>query len=35
VRNLQVHRAWVHKGQPWSNLSDHLPVSAEVSLLLD
>lgn len=35
VRNLQVHRAWVHKGQPWSNLSDHLPISAEVSLLPD
>ncbi|MDO5768737.1 MAG: endonuclease/exonuclease/phosphatase family protein [Psychrobacter sp.] len=32
VRNLQVNRAWVHKGKPWSTLSDHLPISAEVCL---
>lgn len=30
VRNLQVKRAWVHKGKPWSELSDHLPISAEL-----
>ena len=33
VRNLKVKRAWVHKGKPWSELSDHLPISAELSLL--
>lgn len=33
VRNLTVKNAWVHKGKPWSKLSDHLPVSAEVELL--
>lgn len=32
VRNLKVKRAWVHKGKPWSELSDHLPISAELSL---
>lgn len=31
VRNLSVKRAWVHTGSPWSQLSDHLPISAEVS----
>jgi len=30
VRNLKVKRAWVHKGKPWSTLSDHLPISAEL-----
>ncbi|WP_227430310.1 endonuclease/exonuclease/phosphatase family protein [Psychrobacter sp. I-STPA6b] len=30
VRNLQVKRAWVHTGKPWSELSDHLPISAEI-----
>jgi endonuclease/exonuclease/phosphatase family metal-dependent hydrolase len=30
VRNLQVKRAWVNTGYPWSSLSDHLPISAEV-----
>jgi endonuclease/exonuclease/phosphatase family metal-dependent hydrolase len=30
VRNLEVKRAWVHKGKPWSGLSDHLPISAEL-----
>lgn len=30
VRNLAVKRAWVHKGKPWSALSDHLPISAEL-----
>ncbi|PNK60897.1 endonuclease/exonuclease/phosphatase family protein [Psychrobacter sp. FDAARGOS_221] len=33
VRNLKVERAWVHKGKPWSQLSDHLPISAELSQL--
>ena len=33
VRNLSVKRAWVHSGKPWSDLSDHLPISAELSLL--
>ena len=32
VRNLQVKRAWVHTGKPWSELSDHLPISAEIAL---
>ena len=32
VRNLTVKKAWVHKGQPWATLSDHLPISAEVTL---
>ncbi|HAO60243.1 MAG TPA: hypothetical protein DCQ89_08060 [Psychrobacter sp.] len=32
VRNLKVKRAWVHKGKPWSDLSDHLPISAELCL---
>lgn len=32
VRNLKVKRAWVHKGKPWSDLSDHLPISAELFL---
>lgn len=30
VRNLKIKRAWVHKGKPWSSLSDHLPISAEL-----
>ncbi len=30
VRNLKVVKAWVHKGKPWSELSDHLPISAEL-----
>lgn len=34
VRNLQIHRATVHAGIPWSNLSDHLPISAVLSLLI-
>lgn len=33
VRGLQVHNAVVHGGVPWSNLSDHLPISAVVSLI--
>lgn len=33
VRNLSVKRAWVYTGKPWSQLSDHLPISAEVGLL--
>lgn len=33
VRNLTVKKAWVHTGQPWSELSDHLPISAELSLM--
>lgn len=32
VRNLTVKKAWVHTGQPWASLSDHLPISATVSL---
>ena len=28
VRHLQVVKAVVHHGQPWSDLSDHLPMSA-------
>lgn len=31
VRRLKVHNAMVHGGVPWSNLSDHLPISACVS----
>lgn len=34
VRNLTVHHAWVHTGLPWSVLSDHLPVSAELTPIL-
>lgn len=30
VRHLKVKRAWVHTGKPWSDLSDHLPISAEL-----
>lgn len=33
VRNLTVKKAWVHTGKPWSTLSDHLPISAEVELV--
>ncbi|MFW2177797.1 MULTISPECIES: endonuclease/exonuclease/phosphatase family protein [unclassified Moraxella] len=33
VRHLSVKRAWVHTGQPWASLSDHLPISAELALL--
>lgn len=32
VRNLSVEQALVHTGQPWASLSDHLPISATVSL---
>ncbi len=32
VRHLTVERAWVHTGEPWSHLSDHLPISAMLSL---
>ena len=32
VRNLTVKDAWVHTGKPWSTLSDHLPLSAELTL---
>lgn len=32
TRNLTVKKAWVHTGQPWASLSDHLPISAEVAL---
>lgn len=32
VRNLKVHHATVHTGTPWANLSDHLPISAVVSM---
>ncbi len=32
VRNLTVKKAWVHTGQPWASLSDHLPISATLSL---
>ena len=33
VRNLRIKDAWVHTGKPWSTLSDHLPLSAELALL--
>ena len=33
VRNLTVKKAWVHTGRPWSELSDHLPISAELALI--
>lgn len=33
VRNLNIENAWVHQGKPWSKLSDHLPISAQVSLV--
>lgn len=33
IRNLTVKKAWVHTGQPWAKLSDHLPISAEVALI--
>lgn len=33
VRNLTVKKAWVHTGQPWANLSDHLPISATLALV--
>ncbi|MDO5650939.1 MAG: endonuclease/exonuclease/phosphatase family protein [Moraxella sp.] len=32
VRNLTVEQATVHAGVPWSRLSDHLPISAVLSL---
>lgn len=32
VRNLVVKNACVHRNQPWSGLSDHLPISAEIAL---
>lgn len=31
VRNLAIKRAWVHRGEPWASLSDHLPISAEIA----
>ena len=31
VRGFKVAAAQVHKGKPWSMLSDHLAVSAELS----
>lgn len=34
MRNLEIKKAWVHKGSPWNALSDHLPVSAEFGLAL-
>ncbi|WP_040631330.1 endonuclease/exonuclease/phosphatase family protein [Faucicola boevrei] len=33
VKNLRVNQAWVHTGTPFDKLSDHLPISAELSLL--
>lgn len=33
VRNLTVKKAWVHHEPVWKNLSDHLPISAELSLI--
>lgn len=33
VRNLAIKNAWVHTGRPWSTLSDHLPISAELAQL--
>lgn len=33
VRNLTVHQAWVHTDKVWRNLSDHLPISAKLSLI--
>jgi endonuclease/exonuclease/phosphatase family metal-dependent hydrolase len=30
VRGFQVNTSKVHKGKPWSRLSDHLAVSAEL-----
>ena len=30
VRGFKRHRRKVHKGKPWSMLSDHLAVSAEL-----
>ncbi|OOR91678.1 hypothetical protein B0181_02735 [Moraxella caviae] len=33
VRNLAVHDVAVHSGAPWSDLSDHLPISAVVGLV--
>lgn len=32
VRHLKVHRATVHANAPWRDLSDHLPISAVVSM---
>lgn len=32
IRNLNVKKAWVHTGQPWAQLSDHLPISAQLAL---
>ncbi len=32
VKNLTVKNAIVHAGVPWSNLSDHLPISAVVAV---
>lgn len=33
VRHLSVHHATVHANAPWSGLSDHLPISAVVSMV--
>ena len=35
VRNLTVKKAWVHTGKPWNTLSDHLPISAVVGLVVN
>lgn len=32
TRNFSVKNAWVHTGQPWASLSDHLPITAELTL---
>jgi endonuclease/exonuclease/phosphatase family metal-dependent hydrolase len=32
VRGFRIARAMVHRGKPWSMLSDHLAVSAELTL---
>ncbi len=31
VRNLRVVRSWVHQGKPWTQMSDHLPISAQLA----
>ena len=30
VRGFRVNLSTVHKGKPWSKLSDHLAISAEL-----
>ncbi len=32
IRNLEIISAHVHTGEPWSKLSDHLPLSATLQL---